>query len=128
MPRLLLLLFVATLSGCLFPITKVSRAPFPIALDTLPRDTTIYVELAVTALDGSVVHYAPPVLIGPRGVAGRARNNGERRWDAETPRDSIASISVVRRETSRVREFVVMSAVTLALQAAVLLALGSLWN
>ncbi|WKW13295.1 hypothetical protein Strain138_002612 [Pseudogemmatithrix spongiicola] len=121
--RLLLLLLVAGLGGCYFPITRAHPTPLPFALESLARDTTIVGELRVTRLDGHDVIFKGYMLLGRDGVSGRGRATGPRSRTRFTPSDSIVRIVTVRRE---VRVIPTALATAAASTAAVLAVWGAI--
>lgn len=128
MSRVLLLALVAVLGGCYVPVHRTHTAPLPIALAELARDTLVTDTLRVTRIDGREVHFVTPATLGVDGIAGRGRVRGQRAPSWFTPADSIANITVVRRELRLWPTVLATAAVSTATAMAIMQAFFSLWT
>lgn len=128
MSRITRLALATLLGGCYVPIHRTHGTPLPIALTELARDTLVTDTLRVTRTDGREVHFVTPVTIGVDGIAGRGRVRGQRAPAWFTPADSIAEVTVVRRELRLWPTVLATAAVSTATAIAIMQAFFSLWT
>lgn len=128
MHRIAVLAFAALFGGCYVPIHRTHTAPLTITLAALARDTLVTDTLRVTRTDGREVRFVTPVTLGADGVAGRGRVRGQRAPSWFTPADSIAQITIVRRELRLWPTLLATAALSSATSIAIMQAFFSIWN
>ena len=128
MSRITLLALATLLGGCYVPIHRTHGTPLPIALAELKRDTLVTDTLRVTRTDGRVVFFVTPATLGVDGIAGRGRVRGQRAPSWFTPADSVAQVTVLRRELRLWPTVLATAAVSTATAIAIMQAFFSLWT